>query len=408
MKMSQTRSNRWNRRSSDGRVASSSDSFHTTDDLAAAAASIGFDENSSVASASASHRQKEYDHPQRTTTTMTNTNTTMQHKDATLQHGGGVNVKPIINQSSILITEEFNDRVVASSLASTVTFVTLSLLILTGQGTRIIYTEDIRHVLYLHQLLFLSILFFCITHSSSLSLSKDILPVAWIGNVIAISTLKATLGDTLLTAQEIFLPLIPVAMISWGILVLLLGSLLRTEIQSILLPVVVMMGSMCIILCPYLTMKNLSLIIFYLVVASPLSLRYSGKFDESNDDEIVVKDLGTYFVPGLVGTCTAGLLVAVLAHTVMPLLPRSTTSATHLSHRLVNQLAHETQQLFTGVSEYTQNIGISSNIARQSRTLIEFYVKKRQKTLTELEHCIILQKWNVLSRTQRNNKSIPN
>lgn len=148
--MSQTRSNRWNRRSSDGRIASSSDSFHTTDDLAtAAAASIGFDANSSVASASASHHQKEYDHPQRTTTTTTNTNTTMQHKDATLQHGGGVNVKPIINQSSILITEEFNDRVVASSLASTVTFVTLSLLILTGQGTRNIYTEDIRHMCYI-------------------------------------------------------------------------------------------------------------------------------------------------------------------------------------------------------------------------------------------------------------------
>ena len=150
-----------------------------------------------------------------------------------------------------------------------------------------------------------------------------------------------------------------------------------------------MMGSMCIILCPYLTMKNLSLVIFYLVVASPLSLRYSGKFDESNDDEIVVKDLGTYFVPGLVGTCTAGLILSVLAHImVMTLLPRSTTSATHLSHRLVNQLTYETQQLFTGVSEYTQNIGISSNIARQSRTLIEFYVKKRQKTLTELENCL--------------------
>ena len=171
MKMSQTRSNRWNRRSSDGRIASSSDSFHTTDDLAAAAASIGFDENSSGASASTSHHQKEYDHPHPQRTTNTTTTATMQHQeDATLQHGVGVGVKPIITQSSILITEEFKDRVVASSLASTVTFITLSLLILTGQGTRNIYTEEIRLVIYLHQLLFLSILFFCITHSSSLSL----------------------------------------------------------------------------------------------------------------------------------------------------------------------------------------------------------------------------------------------
>lgn len=226
-------------------------------------------------------------------------------------------------------------------------------------------------------------------------LLKEILPVAWIGNVIAISTLKSTLGGTILMALDIFLPLIPVAMMSWGISSLLysFGSsslFLHTTIQSILLPLAVMMGSLCIILCPYLTMKNLHLVIFYLVVASPLSLRFSGNYlDESNGNVThdVEEKLGNYFVPGLVGTCTVGLLVAVVVQFAMMQLQIS-TSASKVSHRLVQQLAYETQQLFAGVSEYTQNIGTCTSVARQSRTLIEFYVKKRQKTLKELERCL--------------------
>ncbi len=212
--------------------------------------------------------------------------------------------------------------------------------------------------------------------------------MAWIGNVIAISTLKATLGGTLLVAHDIFLPLITVAMVGWGISSLILGSLLNLEIQSILLPLVVMMGSLCIILCPFVKMKNLMLVVFYLVVASPLSLRYGGKFDESNEAVVAVKELSNYFAPGLVGTCTVGLIVAVTVHMIaMILLPRS-TSAACLSYQLMKQLTYETKQLFSGVSEYTQNIGTCTSVARQSRTLIEFYVKKRQKTLTELEECL--------------------
>lgn len=109
--MRQSRSNRWNRHrhhSSDGVIASSSSDSLPMDD----------------------HGQKKIEHPQ------SSRNTAL--------HAGVA--KPWIIQSSILMTEEFKDRVVASSLASTVTFVTLSLLILTGQGRIIYIYVSIRHV----------------------------------------------------------------------------------------------------------------------------------------------------------------------------------------------------------------------------------------------------------------------
>lgn len=136
------------------------------------------------------------------------------------------------------------------------------------------------------------------------------------------------------------------------------------------------------ILCPwpYITMKNLMLIIFYIIVASPLSLRYSGF-----DNDVIVQS--EWFVPELVGTCTISLCVALLVHLMMIPAQRSTT-ASRLSQRLVKQLEYETQKLLQSVSEYTSNIGKASSISRQSRTLIEFYVKSRERTLKKLEACL--------------------
>jgi hypothetical protein len=44
------------------------------------------------------------------------------------------NIKQQSYTTTIHITEEFKDRIIASSLASAVTFVTLSVLICSGQG----------------------------------------------------------------------------------------------------------------------------------------------------------------------------------------------------------------------------------------------------------------------------------
>jgi hypothetical protein len=370
---------RWKcHRSLDGMMMpSSSDSFPMENNIALQV------ENNDVNVNSKSHYQEHHDHPPSSRTT---TATPIWH-----QGGAGVYgvMKPfIIQPSSIVITKEFKDRIVASSLASMTTFVTLSLLMLTGQGREFTCMCLFIPLHFIVLPITTPLLSLRLSSFALLSLLKDILPVTWIGNVIAVSTLKATLGGTLLVAHDIFLPLITVAMIGWGISSLILGSLLNLEIQYIMLPLVVMMGSSCIILCPFVKMKNLMLVVFYLVIASPLSLRYGGKFDESNGAVVAVKELSNYFVPGLVGTCSVGLIVAVAVHMIaMILLPRS-TSAVCLSHQLMKQLTYETKQLFSGVSEYTQNIGTCTSVARQSRTLIEFYVKKRQKTLTELENCL--------------------
>lgn len=209
------------------------------------------------------------------------------------------------------------------------------------------------------------------------------MPVAWIGNVIAISTLQPTLGDTFLQAKDIFVPVIPVALFSWGISSLL--GLLSTEAYLMLLPFVVSSGSMVIILCPwpYLTMKNLMLVVFYIVVASPLSLRYTD-FEEGN---VVQEELDAWFVPGLLGTCIVGLCVALLVHLLSIPLRRS-TAASRSAQRLVRQLACESSLLLRSVSEYTSNIGRASSVARQARTLIEFYAKSRGRTLERLEGCL--------------------
>jgi len=248
--------------------------------------------------------------------------------------------EPLFSREPIRITKEFKDRIAAAARASLVTLVIFSILVFSGQ---------------------------------------DYLPVPWIGNVLAISKLKPTLGETAFSTKNVFVPMIPIAAISWGISTLL-GSL-STQLYSILLPFVVMIGCLLIILCPwpYLTMKNLMLVIFYLIVASPLSLRPTGLQEDSLQEE-----LGAGFVPGLVGTCSIGLFVALLMHiTLIPVTKSSTAS--RLAPILVTQLAYENRQLLRSVSEYTQNIGKDTTISRQARTLIEFYVKRRCRTLDKLE-----------------------
>ena len=159
--------------------------------------------------------------------------------------------------------------------------------------------------------------------------------------------------------------------------------MLSTRVYSILLPFVAMAGGFVIILCPwpFLTVKNMMLLIFYLIVAAPLSLRYSGRFDNGI---VPQEDLGPFFVPGLIGTCLVGAFVALLVHLVTVPTSKSTT-ATRQSKSMVKQLSYETHKLLQSIVEYTTHIGKSTARARQSRTLIEFYVNRRQQTLTKLE-----------------------
>ena len=224
---------------------------------------------------------------------------------------------------------------------------------------------------------------FLITHPNYFNAHIiEYLPVAWIGNVLAISTLQSTLGGTILVVKAIFVPFLPVCLCSWGVATLL--GMLSTKVYSILLPFVAMAGGFTIILCPwpFLTVKNMMLLIFYLIVAAPLSLRYSGRFD--NNDYVPQQDLGHFFVPGLIGTCLVGAFVALLVHLITLPTPKSTT-CTRQSKSTIKQLSYETHKLLQSIVEYTNHIGKSSARARQARTLIEFYVNRRQQTLAKLE-----------------------
>lgn len=248
----------------------------------------------------------------------------------------------LCNREPIQITAEFRERLAAACRASAVTFTIFAVLVFSGQ---------------------------------------NILPVAWIGNVFAISVLKPTLGGTIISTKDVFVPMIPVAMISWAISVAL--GLLETEIYRIMLSFVVMVASLVIFLCPwpYLTMKNLMLLIFYLVVASPLSLR---NISSDSSSLYAKEDLGAWFVPALVGTCSTGLAVSLLVHIVMIKAPRPTTASRQII-TLARQVNHETNQLLLSLTKYIQSIGKFSDVARQSRTLIDFHVKRRRRIIQSLD-----------------------
>ena len=205
---------------------------------------------------------------------------------------------------------------------------------------------------------------------------QESLPAAWIGNVLAVTALKDTLGETYLFARSVFLSMVPVSIVCCAV-----GYILRTADDlwySILLPGVVLIGSLIVVLCPQLPNKNLMLVIFYLTVASPLSSRETVYLDAPS------KDLGAWFAARLVGTCIVGLTIAMMLHLSLKFTSNSTT-AHRMTERLIWRLGFETEQLLKAVLQYTQNIGVATLTARKARTKIEFYISKRGKTISKIE-----------------------
>jgi hypothetical protein len=239
----------------------------------------------------------------------------------------------------IQLTDEFKSRLAEAARASIVSLITISLILIPGQ---------------------------------------HVLPVPWIGNVLAITCLKPTLGDTLLATMSVVVPLLPISLIGYGVSTLL--DTFDTTTYAIVLPFVVMLGSLSIMLCPWpmLTMKNLMLIVSYLIVSSPLSLRTS----QTNSDE-AQDELGPWFVAGLVGTSCIGMAVSVMVHLLSLFTSRSTT-ASRSAPETMQHLSLQTHQFLGAVSAYMKCIGKDTPMARQSRSSIEFYVASRSKTLDRL------------------------
>jgi len=240
----------------------------------------------------------------------------------------------------IHISAAFRERIAAAARASIVTFTTFSLLVFSGQ---------------------------------------EVLPVAWIGNVFAISVLKSTLGGTFLSTKDVVVPMIPIALISWAVSAALSAS--STEVYRILLPFVVALAALACFLCPWpqLTMKNLMLLIFYLVVSNPLSLRNVAEEDVSSS----IEDVGPFFAPTLVGTICIGILISLFVHVVMVKTTRSTTASRQVL-RLMRQVSHETNQLLLSLTRYMQSFGKASDVAQQARTLIDFHTRRRRRLLNRL------------------------
>ena len=68
--------------------------------------------------------------------------------------------------------------------------------------------------------------------------------------------------------------------------------------------------------------------------------------------------------------------------------------------RIVKQLSWGTHHLLPSVAEYMKHIGKRTTIARQLRTLIEFYVKRRQTTLARQSYTLAMRAVNLEETTK--------
>jgi hypothetical protein len=247
-------------------------------------------------------------------------------------------------KSSFRCTREFTSRVCEATRAFFVSLVTISILVIPGEG---------------------------------------IFSTPWLGSVISISVLKSTLGDTMLAVKAVFVPLLPIAAIGYGISLML--NWLDTMVYSIVLPFVVMGGTLVVMLCPWplLTSKNLMLVIFYLMVASPLSLR--NERDPLAQEEL--DEVPTWFLLSFIGTASIGLFVAFSVHFILSFTPRSTAS-TRLSREMMKQLSYQTYSLLYSVSLWANNLGTDTQSIMRARGLIEYYITSRKNTLQLLSNSI--------------------
>ncbi|KAL7522405.1 hypothetical protein ACHAWX_007087 [Stephanocyclus meneghinianus] len=233
---------------------------------------------------------------------------------------------------------------------------------------------------------------------------ENVLPSPWLGSVLALSALKMTLGDTILATSSLFVPLVPVSIVGYGASLIL--DSLDTVLYSVLLPFVVIAGTLFIMLCPwpFLTSKNLMLVVFYLMIASPLSLRTEDRSALQQQEEIP-----EWFLASFLGTVTTGFCVALGMHCILFMTPIS-TSATRSSSHLMSQMSYQTFNLLNGVSLYTNNLGRDTQAVMKARGLIEFYITRRKETLEALTSSLpaiqaespIINLWSFFSkRTER-------
>lgn len=211
---------------------------------------------------------------------------------------------------------------------------------------------------------------------------EAIFPSPWLGSVLGMRTLKLTLGDTILTTKGVFIPMIPIAGI--GYVVALLLNLLSTRWYSILQPFIVTLGTLIIMLCPWpcLKSKNLMLVIFFLMISSPLSIRSIRRADQSMSEQD--EELPKWFLASFLATITIGLCVSVGVHLFLLLTPRS-TSATRLSMRVMKQLSYTTYKLLHSLSLYTNSLGKDECSVMRARGLIEFYISSRKYQIQTLD-----------------------
>lgn len=157
-------------------------------------------------------------------------------------------------------------------------------------------------------------------------------------------------------------------------------GLLDVVYYSIMLPIVITLGTLVLMLCPwpFLTKKNLMLVVFYIMVASPLATK---SLDLSLSEHL--EEQPKWFLASFIGTITVGLCVSVSVHFFLLLTPRSTT-ATRLSLRTMDQLSHSTYHLLASISLYANSLGKDLHGVMRARALIEIYITQRKQALGTL------------------------
>jgi len=189
------------------------------------------------------------------------------------------------------------------------------------------------------------------------------LGAVWIGNIFFHVCLGSDLGDSLLIskgfAKSVLLTTIVSVPVALGMRWLVDH---QSTVAKVALPFLTFALAFAIMSCPWLTYRNLMVLVMYIVVAGP-----------------VRNDLA-WHVP--LGYC-ASYLIGVAIAIVMNVFPHRNLASTKM-HQLLRRYGNDMSQFMIEVEAYTTSAGHSSPVARAAIAGIDFLVERMDITINEM------------------------
>jgi uncharacterized membrane protein YgaE (UPF0421/DUF939 family) len=203
-----------------------------------------------------------------------------------------------------------------------------------------------------------------LTHFSLLMFpQQQYLGAVWIGNIFFHVCLSGNLGSSITKVQGCLKSVILTTCWSYPFAVLM--QAISTTMAEIILPPLIFCISFLIMSCPWLTYRNLMILVMYIVVAAP-----------------VREDVKWWTPFGYLGSYSVGLSLSVLMNLVPPWSPNTATKAIH---ELLQRFEKDSTLLFLQTRSYMNHAGQDSEGARAAIAAIELYVGRIDTTIKDIQ-----------------------